>query len=608
MSRPTTTDRTDDTDATRRIMDQQFRVWAPQADTVEVVVGPGAAARRQPLRRDEDGWWSGVPVPGPGTRYAFSVDGGPARPDPRSLSQPDGVHDPSEWVDLSAHRWGDQEWAGRELRGSVVYELHVGTFTPEGTLDAAARHLDHLVDLGVTTVELLPVAAFPGRHGWGYDGVCLYAVHAGYGGPAALQRFVDAAHGRGLAVCLDVVYNHLGPSGNYLSEFGPYFTDRHHTPWGQAVNLDGPGSDGVREFVLDNVRMWLEDFHLDALRLDAVHALHDERALHVLEEMAALADEVAERTGVPRSLIAESDRNDPATVAPRRQGGAGGTGLHGQWADDVHHGLHVALTGETAGYYSDFGTPGTLAKLLGRSPFLHDGAYSTFRGRVHGRPVDPAVTPPWRFVASLQTHDQVGNRAVGDRLCHQVTAGQAAAGAALLLTAPYTPMLFMGEEWAASTPWQFFTDHSEPELAEAIKAGRTREFAEHGWSGGVPDPQDEGTVGASRLRWEERDEQPHRTVLEWYRLLLRVRREHEQEVLDAPMDGSGVHHDEGAGTLRVERGRLVVLANLGEHPWWPSTDGTVLGSFGDVEQGEDGLHLPPHAVVVLRHDEGPEHG
>lgn len=595
-----------DADPTAPARSRTYRLWAPDASTVELRLGaldagaPGGAG--VPMQPAEDGWWQADADPGDG-RYAYSVDGGSPIPDPRSRRQPDGVHGPSALVDTSSFRWTDQGWRGVPLEEAAVYELHVGTFTPEGTFDGVVEHLDHLVDLGVSVVELMPVAAFPGRHGWGYDGVALYAVHEPYGGPEGLARLVDAAHARGLAVWLDVVYNHLGPSGNYLSRSGPYFTDRHHTPWGEALNLDGPGSDGVRDFVLDNVRMWLEDYHLDGLRLDAVHALHDERATHLLEEMAALADEIGERTGIPRTLVAESDRNDPSTVARRAAGGAGGQGLHGQWADDVHHALHTALTGETQGYYADFAAdPDALPKVLARSPFFHDGTFSTFRGRVHGRRVDPQVTPGWRFVASLQTHDQIGNRAVGDRIGHGIPPGRHAIGAALLLTSPWTPMLFMGEEYAASTPWQYFTDHEEDWLADAIKEGRRKEFAEHGWAADVPDPQDRGTVTASTLAWEEVGREPHARMLDWYRTLLRLRRElpglrqtplGEGEVCREPADG-------GAGELlTVRRGDVVVLAVLGEGRAERSAGGEVLASFGQVEQRDGQVLVGGDSVVVL---------
>ena len=584
-----------------------FRLWAPEASTVELRLGADAAVA-VPMSEADDGWWEARAEPADG-RYAFVVDGGDPVPDPRSRRQPNGVHAPSQLVDLTSFPWTDQDWAGVPIQDAAVYELHVGTFTREGTFDAALERLDHLARLGVNVVEIMPVAPFPGQVGWGYDGVALYGVHEAYGGPEGLARFVDAAHAAGLAVWLDVVYNHLGPSGNYLGQVGPYFTDRHHTPWGQAVNLDGPHSDGVRDFVLDNVRMWLEDYHLDGLRLDAVHALHDERALHILEELAELADEIAGRSGIPRTLVAESDRNDPATVAPRGPGGSGGKGLHGQWADDVHHALHVLLTGETQGYYADFADPDVLPKVLGRTPFRHDGSYSTFRGRRHGRPVDPAVTPGWRFVASLQTHDQIGNRAVGDRIHHTITPGRHAIGAALLLTSPYTPMLFMGEEWGASTPWQYFTDHEEEWLAESIREGRQAEFAEHGWSGRVPDPQDTATAAASMLDWDEVHRPGHVEMLAFYRDLLRLRRSEpglvstplaQGQVCRAPAPGGG-----GGEVVTVTRGDVRVLCALGGSGRAPvdvGTDARVLASFGDVEPGDGAVLLGPDSVAVVREE------
>ena len=544
---------------------EQIRLWAPQAEQVELVLGVDGATR-VPMAPSGagDGWWSATAdVAAHGGRYAVSVDGGDPVPDPRSRHQPDGVHAASALVDTDAFSWTDRGWGGVPLERAAVYELHVGTFTEAGTFDAAVERLGHLVELGVTVVELMPVAAFPGRHGWGYDGVSLYAVHDAYGGPQGLARFVDAAHAAGLAVWLDVVYNHLGPSGNYLRQTGPYFTDRHHTPWGEAVNLDGPGSDEVRAYLLDNARMWLEDYHLDGLRLDAVHALHDERAVHLLEELAELADDITGRTGVPRTLVAESDRNDPATVSRRGPGGAGGLGLHGQWADDVHHALHVLLSGESQGYYGDFADPGAVPKVLGRTPFFHDGTPSTFRGRVHGRPVDLEVTEPWRFVASLQTHDQVGNRAVGDRLHHGIPAGRHAVGAALLLTAPWTPMLFMGEEWGASTPWQYFTDHEEEWLAESIREGRQAEFAEHGWAGEVPDPQDAGTVEASTLRWSEVGDGGHAQMLAFYRALLHWRRDTTPQVRGTVGEVTREPDGTGGEVLTVVRPGVALVARLG---------------------------------------------
>ncbi len=569
-------------------MTHEPSVWAPYAASVDLVLPES----RHPMARDGSGWWRlGRDLP-PGTTYAFAVDDGEPRPDPRGLRLPDGPHGWSQRFDPGAFAWTDDGWRGRPLEGAVLYELHVGTFTPEGTLDAAADRLGHVVDLGADVVELLPLAPFPGRHGWGYDGIAPYAVHEPYGGPAALQRFVDAAHGHGLAVCLDVVYNHLGPDGNHLAEFGPYLTDAHTTPWGEALNLDARDSDPVRRWVLDNVVQWLADFHVDGLRLDAVHELHDDRATHLLEDMAAVVDDLAARTGRTLWLVAESDRNDPRTVTPRGAGDAvGGLGLHGQWADDVHHALHVALTGENQGYYADFADPGALAKVM-TTPFFHDGTWSTFRGRTHGRPVDRAALPGWRFVASLQTHDQVGNRATGDRLSALLDQGRLACGAAVLLTSPWTPMLFMGEEWGASTPWQYFTDHTDPRLADAVRAGRRAEFAAHGWAeSDVPDPQDPATFERSRLDWGEPGREPHARLLAWYRDLIALRRDR-PDLRDPHLRRVEVDWDRTTGRFSMRRGEHRVLVNLGDEPSSFDADGSVLLSW------ERGVTVDGGRVVV----------
>ncbi len=554
-----------------------FTLWAPYAESVDLHVDGTARS----MMRGDRGWWSSTVTAAAGSRYGYAVDGGPVVPDPRARRLPDGPHGLAEVVDLRDFAWSDEQWGGVQLRGNVIYELHVGTFTSEGTLDAAAQQLDHLVELGIDIVELMPLNSFPGRHGWGYDGVGLWAVHEPYGGPAALQAFVDAAHARGLGVFLDVVYNHLGPDGNYLGMFGPYFTDRHHTPWGSALNLDGPDSDPVREFVVGNAVYWLRDFHIDGLRLDAVHELHDERALPILEELAIAVDEFEHRAGRAVVLVAESDRNDVRTVTARERGGLG---IDGQWADDVHHALHVALSGETQGYYADFAAPGVLERLLA-TPFLHAGGYSTFRGRSHGRPVDPRVVDGSAFVVSLQTHDQVGNRCTGDRLSANVDRRLLACGAALLLTSPFTPMLFMGEEWAASTPWQFFTDHDEA-LGDAVRQGRREEFAVHGWEADlVPDPQDEETRNRSVLRWQERGQGDHERMLAWYRALLALRRAR-PDLRDGNLTRVYVQRGPTPRTFVVQRGRHRVAVNL--------TDAEAELELG-VDEG-------PNAVVLLALD------
>ncbi|HEX6246996.1 MAG TPA: malto-oligosyltrehalose trehalohydrolase [Nocardioidaceae bacterium] len=575
---------------------RELTVWAPHARSVDLLL-PGSRVAMSPGA--EGHWHVAVEVDAEST-YAFSLDGGDPRPDPRGLRLPDGPHGWSQLFDPAEFAWTDNRWTGVDLEGAVIYELHVGTFTPEGTLDAAAERLDHLVDLGVGLVELMPLAPFPGTHGWGYDGVAPYAVHEVYGGPAALQRFVDAAHAKGLGVCLDVVYNHLGPDGNYLGEFGPYMTDTHHTPWGSALNLDAPDSEPVRRWVLDNVRQWLRDFHVDALRLDAVHELHDDRAVHLLEEMSREVDELAAEEGRRMWLIAESDRNDPRTVTPRGRGDVvGGLGLHAQWSDDVHHALHVALTGETQGYYADFAEPGALEKVM-RTPFFHDGTWSSFRGRRHGRPVDAASVPGWRFVASLQTHDQVGNRATGDRISATLTPGRLACGAALLLTSPWTPMLFMGEEWGAGTPWQYFTDHTDADLGEAVRRGRRAEFASHGWDEhDVPDPQDPATFEASRLDWSELAQADHARLLSWYRDLVRLRRER-ADLRDPHLDRVGARHDPESGLFRLRRGEHEVLVNLSAQQVRVEITGKVVLSWEPGVEPVDGtVEVPGWSAVVV---------
>ena len=538
-------------------------VWAPAAQTVELYL-PGQD-RLVGMIPVPGGWWTAPFELEPGTDYAFRVDGSPNRPDPRSALQPDGVHGPSRTVDPDTWRWTDQNWAGRDLRGSVIYELHVGTFTPEGTLDAAVSRLGHLVDLGVDIVELMPLAAFPGKAGWGYDGVGLWAVHEAYGGPDALARFVDAAHNAGIGVCLDVVYNHLGPSGNYLSVFGPYFTPAHHTPWGEAVNYDHDGSQQVRAFVIDSALRWMRDFHIDALRLDAIHEIKDDAAAaatpqrHVLAELSDAVAALSIELGRPLSLVAEADLNDVGVITPTSEeppAKVPSLGMTAQWADDVHHALHVRLTGEDQGYYGDFAEVGAWAKAYGRA-FLHNGTWSTFRERNWGAPV-PEDTDPRRFVVFGSDHDQVGNRAVGDRPSAILDDAALAATAALVLLSPYTPMLFMGEEWGTRTPFQFFTDHEEDDLARSVSEGRVREFAGFGWDADeIPDPQAAATVEASRLRWSELDEAEHARMLAWYQALTTLRRN-----LDWSQRTAWPQVDEIDDVLMVTYDDIVVAANL----------------------------------------------
>ena len=568
-----------------------FSVWAPERAGVRLAIGPAV----HDMTRDDRGWWhADVPGTGEDVDYAFLLDDDETPlPDPRSVWQPSGVHDPSRRYSHDAFGWTDAHWTGRALAGGVVYELHVGTFTEQGTFDAALEHLDHLVELGVDFVEVLPVNAFDGTAGWGYDGVAWGAVHEPYGGPDGFKRFVDACHRRGLGVVLDVVYNHLGPSGGCLDRFGPYFAGRNI--WGPSLNLDGPHSDGVRRFVIDNALMWLRDFHVDALRIDAVHALVDRRAIHLLEELAVEVHALAAHLRRPLTLIAESDLNDARLVTARE---AGGYGLHAQWNDDVHHCLHAALTGERQGYYADFHPPlAALARTM-RTAFFHAGGWSSFRRRAHGRPVDTTRTPADRFVVSLQNHDQVGNRATGDRLSATLPPGRLACGAALLLCSPYTPMLFMGEEWGASTPFQFFSHFPDAALREDIRRGRYEEFTEHGWDQAeVPDPNDERTFLRSKLRWDE----AHGPLLDCYRALIALRRAH-PELTDPWLDRLRVDFDEDAGWIVLHRGGLAVAVNLGARPATVPLrrrPARVLLSWADAELTDRAVRLGPDTFAVV---------
>ncbi|UOW01967.1 malto-oligosyltrehalose trehalohydrolase [Agrococcus sp. SCSIO52902] len=570
----------------------EYRVWAPNAQRMRVVAGRESVE----MTSAEGGWWHAL---APAGDYGFQIDDDDAvRPDPRSRRQPHGVHERSRTWDASAHDWADADWTGRPIAGGVLYELHIGTFTQEGTLDAAAERLDHLLEIGVTHVELLPVNGFNGTHNWGYDGVAWYAVHEGYGGPAAYQRFVDAAHGAGLAVVQDVVHNHLGPSGNYLPLFGPYLSSEGRSTWGEHVNVAEPA---VRRFILDNVRFWFEQMHVDALRLDAVHALRDEGPLHILEEMAVETAALAAHLGRPLELIAESDLNDPTLITPRE---GGGYGLDAQWSDDFHHGVHVALTGETEGYYADFAPLTALGKVLERG-FFHDGTYSSFRERDHGRPIDTDRSLSWRLVVSAQNHDQIGNRARGDRITEVLTESQLLCAALLLYAGPYTPMLFMGEEWAASSPFQFFTSHPEEELGRLTAEGRLAEFERMGWDPAVvPDPQDPATFERSKLDWAEARRERHARVLDGYRQLAGLRRELEA-LTDPHYARNAVEVDEAAGVLRLVRraGRtdaVEIVVNVGSEPQTvPVTKRRLrFQTHPDVAVAEQ-LTLPPGSGALL---------
>lgn len=502
------------------------------------------------------GWWLSDVELSHGDRYGFVLDGEGPFADPRGLSLPDGVHGSSRWVELPTERV--QTAPLPSMRGKVHYELHVGAFTPEGTLDAAIDRLDYLVELGVEAVELMPLNAFVGDRGWGYDGVAPWSVHAAYGDQEGLIRFVEAAHERGLGIVLDVVHNHLGPEGNYLELFGPYFTDRYDTPWGRAVNLDDEGADEVRAYFIGSARHFLVDIGVDGLRLDAVHALKDESGHHFLAELTEEAEGWERETGRTFTIFAESDLNLPDMVTPVGTSQAA-MGMSGQWADDVHHALHAFFGFESDGYYVDFGTPEVLRKSLTRV-FVHDGTYSTFRGTDWGAPVSPEH-PHYdghSFVVFLQNHDQVGNRATGDRFHMHAGLGSQAAAAALYLLSPFTPMIFMGEEWAASSPFPFFSDLG-PELGPRVTKGRAREFAAMGWDQPTPDPQSEETFRSAKLNWDELDEGHHARMLEWYRMLLRMRREN-LELRDPDLRSVEVQIIDD-DTLLVRRGEFEILVS-----------------------------------------------
>jgi maltooligosyltrehalose trehalohydrolase len=551
------------------------------------------------MKSEGSGWWAADVVnAGPESDYAFVFDGGKPLPDPRSPWQPHGVHGPSRLIDHAAFSWTDAQWQAKPLAAAVFYELHIGTFTPEGTFAAAIERLPHLAELGVTHVEVMPVNEFSGPWGWGYDGVDLYAPHHAYGGPDGFKRFVDTCHRHGLAVILDVVYNHFGPEGNYLNRFGPYFTDRYATPWGQAVNLDGSGSDEVRRFFCDNALMWLRDYHCDGLRLDAVHAMIDTSALHLLEQLAIEVEALAAHLGRHFVLIAESDLNDPRVVRPRA---LGGYGIDAQWSDDFHHALHTVFTGERNGYYTDFGSLADLAKALTRV-FVYDGGHSVYRRRRHGRPA--AGLPGQFFLGYLQNHDQIGNRAMGERSSQLMSLGRLQIAAALVFTAPFIPMLFQGEEWGASTPFLYFTQHEDPALGQAVSEGRREEFATFGWDPvSVPDPQDPETFLRSKLDWNEREREPHATLLAWHKTLIRLRRS-VPVLTDSQLENVQVSFNEAAQWLVMQRSAVTLVCNLASRRQSVSLDldlsaTVLLTSHSDILLASGRIELPPDSVVLL---------
>jgi len=575
----------------------EFGVWAPNATRLAIKIGEMLYPMSGP---DYSGWWKApVEAATSGTDYAFLLNDDPTPyPDPRGLWQAHGVHGPSRLYDHKLFAWSDDRWQGPPLSGAILYEMHVGTFTAEGTFDAAIERLDYLFEVGITHIELMPVVEFPGKYGWGYDGVALFAVNNQYGGPDGLKRFVDACHSRGLAVLLDVVYNHFGPVGNYTTKFGPYLTNRHCTPWGDAVNFEDAGSDQVRRFFCDNALMWLRDYHVDGLRLDAVHEFMDRSAIHFMEQLSAEVEILSSMLERKLVLIAESDLNDPRMVKPRE---AGGFGMDAQWTDDFHHALFTVLNVEVEGkgYYVDFGSFEKLAKAL-TSVFVYDGIYSRYRGRTHGRPVNDLSGH--RFVGFIQNHDQVGNRATGDRLEQIIGIDRARVAAGIVLMSPFIPLLFQGEEFAASTPFQYFADHDDPAMATSVREGRKREFAAFGWNPDViPDPEKVETFERSKLNWNESREGRHGEMLEWFRQLIRLRRA-SPSLNDGNMGHVKVRFDEDKQWLALDRGQVRMMCNLGEAPVELENPGQyplLLASHGDIEVTGDKILLPANRLAIF---------
>jgi len=576
----------------------EFRVWAPHRDRIDVhIVAP--RDHRVALLKMADGHHEGIVDDcGEGSRYLYVLDGDIERPDPASRSQPDGVHAPSEVIGTD-FVWHDEGWAGIALEDYVIYELHVGTFSDEGTFDAIIPRLDSLKDLGITAIELLPIAQFPGWRNWGYDGTYVYAAQASYGGPRALKRLADACHQRGLAIILDVVYNHLGPEGNYLAEFGPYFTRRYVTPWGLALNLDGPRSDDVRWFFVNNALQWIDEFHVDALRVDAVHAIIDHSAEPFLQDLNAAVHARSLALGRKIYSIAESDLNDPRVITPKTDFGLG---FDSQWSDDYHHSLHALLTGEQTGYYQSFTPPRVshLARVL-TTGYLYVGQHSPYRGRKYG--LEPKTKDGACFIVSAQNHDQVGNRMMGERLAELVSLDQLRLAAAAIVLSPFLPMLFMGEEYGEKAPFLYFTSHSDPDLIEAVRKGRYEEFEEFEWEGEAPDPHDEQTFLRSKLNWSllERDE--HASLRRLYKQLLALRR-NTPALRKLDLNAVETHADDAHSVLLVRRDDVLLAFNFSEKtqsagiPFAPAPWRALMDTGAKIEEMR--LTLPPYAFALFQ--------
>ena len=575
-----------------------FHLWAPIPKKVALKLNEESPILMQ--GPDARGYWHlHHETATTGDLYAFLLDDDSTPyPDPRSLHQPKGVHGPSQIYDHKTFEWSDVSWQGPPLTGAIIYELHIGTFTQRGTFDGAIDRLQYLYDLGITHIEIMPVAEFAGGRGWGYDGVDLFAVNHCYGGPDGLKRFVDACHAHGIAVILDVVYNHFGPIGSYVSKFGPYLTDKHKTPWGAAINMDDKGSDEVRQFFFDNARMWMRDYHIDGLRLDAIHEIFDRSAVHFLEQLSADIDNLSATLGRRLVVIAESDLNDPKIV---RSIEASGYGMDAQWSDDFHHSLATIVFTEPGhqGYYDDFGAFETLAKAV-KEIFVYDGQHSKYRGRSHGRPVDGLSAH--HFINFLQNHDQVGNRALGDRIQHSIGLDRTRAALGLILTAPMIPMLFMGEEYAASTPFLYFADHEDEEMARLVSEGRKKEFAAFGFEGtDIPNPEDPSTFTNSKLNWQEVLEGEHAAMHAYVRDLIRLRRK-SPSLNDGDRGHLRVTFSDEKAWLRMDRRQVSIFLNLGAASAdFPISPGhrIVIASKPDETSLADGqLTVPPNSLAV----------
>lgn len=497
----------------------EITVWAPNVKKASILLQE--KNKVLDLQDDYYGYYTLVTKElNHGDTYKFVLDNQEQFPDPASLSQPDGIHGWSEAVDITRYQWNDNDWNNHPLEEYIIYELHTGTFSEKGNFKGIEEKLDYLSALGITAIEIMPVAQFPGTRNWGYDGVYPFAVQHSYGGAQELQQLVDACHKKRLAVILDVVYNHMGPEGNYLGEYGPYFTGKYHTPWGDAINFDDAWCDGVRRFFIENALMWFRDFHIDALRMDAVHAIKDFSPVHILEDIRRHTDKLMEATGRKHYLIVECDLNDTVFINPLKEKGYG---MDAQWMDEFHHSLRVTAGNERNGYYADFEGIHHLAKAY-KDAYVYDGIYSEHRKKTFG--IKAKGNPGRQFIVFSQNHDQVGNRMLGERTSHLVSFEMQKLMAGAVMISPYIPLLFMGEEWSESNPFQYFVSHTDPELVEAVRKGRKEEFASFHAAGEAPDPQAEATFNNSKLQWHLHDQEQHRTMLQYYKALIQLRKTH----------------------------------------------------------------------------------